>query len=420
MISGFADCQAFCSTANFLYDTAGLLGDWLSDLRLEQEDNANGVPPLVVPDILHNDPPKRFAIWGDVTAHAPYDLFQSFGDKRILEDQWKSMVDWLERGVVRDSRGLWDPTNQQLGDWLDPSAPEDVPDDTHSDTILVANTFLVHTTRLVALIAQQIGKTSEAGSYQKQLGQLLRAFQDEYITPSGNIMSDTHATLALAIHFDLFANDAQRAKAAKRLDHHVRRRAFKVYTGFAGTPVILPALASSGYLESAYRMFQEKQCPSLLYPISMGATTIWERWNSVLPDGSINPGEMTSFNHYALGSVSRFLYETVGGLSSLEPGWKRALIRPQPGGTVRWAKVSHQSPYGLFRCDWKIKEGDLLVEIEVPPNTSVRVVIPGMQEENVGSGKREYKVPWKESEAWPPRVLQPPKMRPQLIDEVVE
>lgn len=330
------------------------------------------------------------------------------------------MVDWLEVGVVRDSSGLWDPQNQQLGDWLDPSAPDDVPDDTHSDPILVANCFLVHTTWLVSQIARQIGKTTEAESYHDRYLELLQAFQNEYITPSGNIMSDTHATLALALHFSLYANDIQRARAAKRLDFHVRRRAFKVYIGFAGTPVILPALASSGYIETAYRMFQEKQCPSLLYPISMGATTIWERWNSILPDGSINPGEMTSFNHYALGSVSRFLYETVGGLSPLEPGWKIALIRPQPGGSVTWCKVSHVSPYGLFRCEWRIDGGRLKLRVEVPPNASAKIVLAGREDELVGSGYREFEIPWEQSKTWPPRVLQPPPLRPQLIDEVVD
>jgi len=331
------------------------------------------------------------------------------------------MVDWLEQGVKRDSvTHLWStsPEWYQLGDWLDPSAPEDVPDDSHSDTILVANAFLVHTTGAVARIASVLGKP-EAEHYSRQYQALRKAFQDEYITANGMIMSDTHTTLALALHFGLFANDAQRQRAASRLDYHVRRRAFKVYTGFAGTPVMLPALVANGYLQTAYRMFQEKQCPSLLYSISMGATTIWERWNSMLPDGTVNPGEMTSFNHYALGSVSRFLYETVGGLSLLEPGWKKALIRPQPGGTVTSAEVWHMSPYGRYACQWEIREGVLKVDLEVPPNASARVVLPGV-DEVVGSGKKRYEVGWKVDPAWPPRVYQPPAMRPQLTDEIVE
>jgi alpha-L-rhamnosidase len=159
-------------------------------------------------------------------------------------------------------------------------------------------------------------------------------------------------------------------------------------------------------------MLQEAQPPSWLYAVLQGATTIWERWDSLLPDGSINPGHMTSFNQFALGTVAKFLYEVVGGLSPLAPGWKKVRVRPQPGGTVTSATCSHVSPYGEVSCRWEIQGGNLHVIARVPPNTTAMVVLPGVEEE-VGSGEWTYVVPWKADERWPPQSIQHAFMNPQ-------
>lgn len=400
-----------------MYDTLGFLGDWLDDLKEEQLKDYDGKPPLVVPNIL-KDATKTFALWGDVTALTPDDLYEAYGDRRILEDQWESAVAWLDRAIKRSESGLWDPKVEQLGDWLDPQAPEDNPSDSPSDTILVSNAVLVNTTRVAARIATILGKTDDAKRYTKQADDLTKAFQAEYVTGNGRIVSDTQTTFALALKYDLIPSSAIPAATA-RLDYLIRKRAFKIQTGFAGTPVILPALVKSGLINTAYRMFQEKQCPSLLYPISMGATTIWERWNSMLPDGRINPGEMTSFNHYALGSVSMFLYSVVGGIAATKPGWKEILVHPRPGGTVTDARVSHLSPYGRISCEWEIKGNKLLVNVEIPPNSTGTVILPGMTEV-IGSGMKTYEVEWKPDPSWPPKAIQPGGYRKPLIDEVVE
>ena len=409
--------QVFGATASFLYDTLGMLADWLDDLKCEQLRDYDGKPPLVVPNILKS-PPKTFALWGDVTTKTPYDLFEAFGDRRVLEEQWESATAWLDKAIKRAPSGLWDSDVQQLGDWLDPQAPEDAPDDSPTDTILVADAVLVNTTRIAAKIAAILGRQADMERFEKQTDDLIKAFRAEYISPKGRVVSDTQTAFALALKYGIIPA-ANIPAAASRLDQLVRKRGFKIRTGFAGTPVILPALVESGHINTAYRMFQEKECPSLLYPISLGATTIWERWNSMLPDGSINPGEMTSFNHYALGSVSLFLYSVVGGITPIEPGWRRTRIHPRPGGTVTSAWVSHISPYGRISCQWELKEGDLLVDVEVPPNSSAVVVLPGRDEEEVGSGRRSFKVRWITDPSWPPKAIQPPKGRPQLIDEVV-
>ncbi|KAI9639009.1 bacterial alpha-L-rhamnosidase-domain-containing protein [Dioszegia hungarica] len=412
------DLCAFAQTASFLYDTLGMLGNWLEDLSCEQLLDHHGTPPLVVPNIL-KAPPPTYALWGDVTSMTPYDLHRAFGDIRVLEEQWESAKAWLDTAVQRAPSGLWTPDIIQLGDWLDPAAPADAPNDSPSDSILVANAVLIHTTRTAATIAGLLGKEAEAERYGRQAETLTQSFRDEYVTPSGRVVSDTQATLALALHYGLIPK-AGIPVAAERLAYLVRKRAFKICTGFAGTPIILPSLVNSGNLSIAYRMFQEKQCPSLLYPISMGATTIWERWDAMLPDGSINPGKMTSFNHYALGAASNFLYEVVGGISPLTPGWKRISIHPRPGGTVTSASVSHISPYGRVACEWRVEGGLMRVRIEVPPNSSALVRLPGSGEVAVGSGVRTFEVDWMPDPAWPPHPVPRRYNQTPAIDEIVE
>lgn len=162
----------------------------------------------------------------------------------------------------------------------------------------------------------------------------------------------------------------------------------------------------------AYRMLQESKAPSWLYAVLMGSTTMWERWDSMLPDGKINPGEMTSFNHYALGSVAAFMHNVIGGLVPLEAGWKKIRIQPQPGGTLTSANTRHISPYGEVSCEWEIRGDKLYVSVVVPPNTTASVILPGIKEE-LGSGRKEYIVDYKQDERWPPQPFKHPFMMPQ-------
>ena len=157
-------------------------------------------------------------------------------------------------------------------------------------------------------------------------------------------------------------------------------------------------------LHHAYRMLQASHCPSWLSPVLLGATTIWERWDSMLADGSINPGEMTSFNHYALGSVAAFMHEYIGGISALEPGWKKILIKPRPGGTITSATAKYLSQYGEVKCEWRIEKDQLHVQVVVPPNTTARVEFPDTKTMEVGSGEHGFTVGWKADPRFPPKL----------------
>ncbi|PSN71410.1 hypothetical protein BS50DRAFT_282333 [Corynespora cassiicola Philippines] len=402
------DIQVFTPTANYLFDTSAFLGGWLQDLEADQKD-MDGVVPVIIPKIPI--PPRHpenrpMAIWADCAILTPWDLYNSFGDQKVLEKQWESMQAWLDKGVPRDERGFYSDATPQYGDWLDPRSPPQLPGHSPTDPFLIANAYLIHVTRLAAQIGSMLGKTEAAARYAKQADSLLALFREEYISATGRLASDTQAAYVVALLFGLFETDRQIQTARKRLDWMIRWEAFKITTGFAGTPIILQVLADNDMLNHAYRMLQERDCPSWLYPVSMGATTIWERWNSMLPDGSINPGQMTSFNHFALGSVCNFLHTTIGGLRPTSPGWRTALIAPKPGGTIRHADTSFDSPYGPYAVSWKCENGRMTAKVGVPPNGEARVVLPGGVDETVGSGEWVFEGAWVEDGGWPLEAIQ--------------
>ncbi len=403
------DLQAFAPTASFLHSSVGMLKTWLRNLADEQQAEGRGIPPMFVPNVFRDKPHRPLAIWGDCTVLVPWDLYQSSGDVNILRDQYQSMVDWLEKGIPRDERNLWDATAcYQLGDWLDPAAPPDEPGNGQTDADLVANAFLIHTTDIMSEISSRLGMRAEATKYSDDAAAMRHAFRTEYITASGRLVSDSQTAIALAIHFSLFSSREQEAVATRRLTHLIRSKArFKIATGFAGTPLLGHALTQVGHSQLFYRMLLHRKCPSWLYPVTMGATTTWERWDSMLPDGSINPGEMTSFNHNALGAVASWMHNVIGGLSALEPGWKRMLISPIPGGTLTNATVSLDSPYGMIDVSWALEGDTISLLATVPPNTTAKIVLPGHPAEHVGSGIHSFRVPYRKPD-WPPLPIYPP------------
>lgn len=392
------DIQVFCPTANFLFNTSGMLSGWLKDLTVEQKD-LNGIVANIVPNPLPPEHNRPQAAWSDAAVMTPWDLYTAFGDIKILKDQYESMKDWLVRGVRRKPNGLWDESERQLGDWLDPDAPRDIPEKGKTDPYFVANAYLVHVTNLVAKVSSLLGKEEESKTWAAEAAKLKHLFQNEYITPNGRISPDTQTSIALAIAFDLFSSPSQISYAGERLDRIVRVADFKIGTGFVGTPIILPVLRDLGRIELAYRMLEERGCPSWIYPITMGATTQWERWDSLLPSGQVNPGGMTSFNHYALGSVAKFLHETVGGIAPLEPGYKVILFSPQPGGSICSASASVLSPYGQISCEWELRDAKggtkaFWMKVQVPMNTTAVIKLPRMAgkdgDRKIGSGTREF------------------------------
>lgn len=398
------DIQVFAPTATYLYDCAGFLQSWLADLAAEQL-AADGIVPVVVPNVL--GPPFAAAAWGDAAAIVPWVIYQRFGDTAILAAQFESMRAWVD-AVERlaSATRLWDQ-GFQFGDWLDPAAPPDRPADARTNAQIVATAYFARSAELVGYAAGVLGRVNEETHYLVLAADIREAFAREYVTPAGRLMSDATTAYGLALEFALLPDAAQRRHAAERLADLVRANGYRISTGFVGTPLICDALANAGYYRSAYRLLLQRENPSWLYPVTMGATTIWERWDSMLPDGSINPGEMTSFNHYALGAVADWLHRVVGGLAPAMPGYHRIEVCPRPGGGITQATARHRTPYGMVECSWALEADVFQLSLTVPPNSGASVTLPGSARApfEVGSGTHHWSYTYQDPDARPPLTL---------------
>jgi alpha-L-rhamnosidase len=391
------DIAVFAPSAAFLYDVDAFLRDWLRDLAAEQQAQ-DGVVPLVVPDVLKREPNRSFpgpaptAIWGDGAVWVPWALWQAYGDHSVLEDQYASMTAHarLVESMLSPT-GLWD-TGLQLGDWLDPQAPPGEPLKAKADRHVVATACAYRTARTVADTAKLLDRPHDAHHFRAVAERVRGAFSQHYVEANGTVHSDCATVYALAIAFGLLDGD-MKARAGDRLAVLVRENGYRISTGFAGTPYVTDALTQTGHLDEAYRLLLERGCPSWLYPVTMGATTIWERWDAIVPDGTINPGQMNSFNHYALGAVADWMHRIIGGIAPLEPGYAKVLIAPQPGGGLTWATASLETAHGLVEVRWRQTGHELTVETSVPAGVTGVLRLPGEPDREVVSGGHTITVP---------------------------
>ncbi|WP_030441988.1 alpha-L-rhamnosidase [Actinoplanes subtropicus] len=385
------DIQVFAPTASFLFDTAGFLGSWLADLAAEQ--HKDGSVPFVVPDVMPRPGPAT-AAWGDAATIVPWVLYQRTGDRDLLARQLPSMLAWVNRVAGLAGDPLLREGGFQFGDWLDPTAPPAEPFRAKADPDVIATAYLARSAEIVALAAGVIGDEAHAREYGDLAARVRDAFAGEYVTAGGRVLGDAATTYALALQWALLPDPEQRRRAGQRLADLVRAAGFRISTGFVGTPLMTDALADAGEPELAFRLLLQTGCPSWLYPVTMGATTVWERWDSMLPDGSINPGKMTSFNHYALGAVADWLHRRVAGLAPGAPGYRVIEVRPLPGRRLTRAAARHLTPYGEASVSWDRADGKLRITVVVPVGASAVVSLPGRQQDvTVRHGRHFWMLP---------------------------
>jgi alpha-L-rhamnosidase len=366
------DINAFGPVAAFLYDVRGVLDSWLADLAAEHREK--GFVPFVVPDVLATPSPPT-ALWSDVAVSLPWALYAEYGDVEILRRNYESMTAFVRDVAARlDENGLWS-SGFQFGDWLDPDAPPDQPSEAKTDRYLVAQAYLCKVTRELARIADVLGHESDEAEFSALADSVRVAFQRMFVTPAGRVAGETATAYSLAIQFELLDAN-QLTTAGDRLAEVVSRSGYRISTGFAGTPHVLDALSSTGHLAEAYEMLLATGCPSFLYPVTMGATTVWERWDAIRPDGSLNDTGMTSLNHYAYGAVADWMHRVVGGLSSTEPGYRAVRIAPQPGGGLTHASLAHRTIHGMIEVSWRVDEGEVALDVVLPSDVVATVVLP--------------------------------------------
>ncbi|MFE9029584.1 family 78 glycoside hydrolase catalytic domain [Streptomyces iakyrus] len=373
------DIMAFAPTACATFDSRSFLDSWLTDLGIEQR--PDGAVPLVIPDVdLGELPPMDLpfagttAGWGDAATVVPTALFDAYGHRSLLDRHYATMRAWVEFTVGRlDDDGTWSG-NAQLGDWLDPAAPPEDPARATTDSAYVATVFVAHSARLLADAARELGRTDDAERY----AALHRRTAEAAWRKWGDHARTTQTGCALALEFGI-APAAERAAVGESLAALVRASEGRIATGFLGTPFVLPALSGSGHTAEAYRLLLNTECPGWLYQVERGATTMWERWDAIRPDGTIDTekaGTMLSFNHYAYGAVAAWLYGSVAGLRATAPGYRTIEIAPRPGSTLTSAGASIATPYGTASVAWSVKGDTLTVDAELPPGTTGRFLPP--------------------------------------------
>jgi alpha-L-rhamnosidase len=272
----------------------------------------------------------------------------------------------------------------QFGDWLDYRGQDARKPAPVTNNELVATAFFAYSSRLLANIARVLGKKSEARCYDELADKVKAAFNNEFVTPGGRVGPNTQTAYVLALHFDLLPEPV-RHLAAERLVEEIRQADYRLTTGFVGTPYLCHVLSRNGFCDVAYRLLNQENYPSWLYPVKQGATTIWERWDGIKPDGSFQDASMNSFNHYAYGAIGDWLYQVVAGIEidPDEPGYKRVLIQPQPGGGLTRAGASHDSMYGRIESEWTLKNDAFELTVTIPANTEGVVRIPAQSTDDV-------------------------------------
>ncbi|WP_441408494.1 family 78 glycoside hydrolase catalytic domain [Arthrobacter sp. 2MCAF15] len=424
------DWQLFVPTAAYLFDVSGFSTKWLNDVRADQWENGVivNISPSPGPDATRNDPMAFLngsAGWGDAIVSVPWEIYLATGDAKILAENWDAMNRWL--GFVRrtaeenrhPARGtlcptpeehekyLWD-TGFHWGEWLEPDGPQpDLFGARSADHGIVATAYYRRSSAIMASIASVLGRAAEA----KELGQLSenvrRAWQREYLQAdgtvgnrtagnrtagngtagNGSVDGGTQANCVRALAFDLVP-DSARAAVTNQLVNLVREAGTHVGTGFLATPYLLPVLADNGHPGLAYELLMQDSEPSWLAMVDRGASTVWEAWNGLGPDGTPE----ASLNHYSKGAVISFLHRYTAGLRQA-PGsaaYQRIIIEPRPGAGITSAATSHRGPQGLIEVGWTIDDGDLTLRVTVPPGTTAEVRLAGQPNAVVGPGTHTF------------------------------
>ncbi|MCX6302923.1 MAG: glycoside hydrolase family 78 protein [Bacteroidia bacterium] len=372
------DAQAFSRTAAFNFNVAPFFTKWLKDVAIDQK--PGGEVPDVIPDVLNMQNAKTAqpsAGWGDVAVIVPWTMYTVYGDKRLLETQYPSMKAWVEyiRNIAGDSY-IW-KGGSTYGDWLfyHPPVNSHSTPDGHTDHDFIATAFYAYSTSLLAKAARELGKTEDEQFYSELFEKIKTVFINEYVTPAGRVGTNSQTSYVLALMFNLLPENL-REKSAQFLVDDIKSRDNHLSTGFLGTVFLCHVLTQEGYSDVAYDLLLQETYPSWLYPVKMGATTIWERWDGQRPDSTFQDAGMNSFNHYAYGAIGDWMYRVSAGIEALEPGYKQIMIQPHFTKRLDYSKASYESSYGKIASGWERKSGKIILKVNIPENTSAIILIP--------------------------------------------
>lgn len=365
------DAQVFFRTATFNRDVQNFFRKWLKDLALDQTED--GRVTDIVPNLNGLVGAGRVG-WADAATIIPWQHYMAYGDKSILEQQWESMKAWVDYVISQSPDYLWN-TGWHYGDWLFYSVNNDnAGNSAVTYTPLVQQCFFANSATIMSKAAEVLGKGEDATYYADVARKAKEAFCENYLTPAGMLVSSTQTAYVLALNFDMLPEN-MRAKAAAHLAANVEKYGH-ITTGFLGTPYICHVLTKFGYNDLAYKLLLREQYPGWLYPVTMGATTIWERWNSMMPDRTIPDNGMNSFNHYSYGAIGDWLYRDAVGLHETSAGFKTMAIKPHPGADFTQMRAEQMTPYGRAAAEWRKQGEEFILDVVIPVNTTAQVYVP--------------------------------------------
>jgi len=372
------DAQVFVRIAAFHMDVRGFFHKWLRDMRDAQ--GADGVVPCVVPNtVSFGMPPDGGPAWADAVFICPWTIYRCYGDLDILRDHYDCMaryMDYLEQNKVKDFIRAHPDKDEWggFGDWLALDGSGKVDGGTAKD--LIGTAHYANNADIMANTAELLGKSADMKRYRSLHGKIVEAFRSRYVTPDGLMAGGTQTAYVLALHFGLVP-PASRTNAARELVRSIERNGLHLATGFVGTPYLLHVLEAHGHLDIAYKLLEQETFPSWLFPVKNGATTIWERWDGWTPEKGFQDKGMNSFNHYAYGAVGDWMVSTVAGLEIGEPGYKKIIFKPRPGGTITWAEAKLQTPLGETAIRWDLKGDELDLQLTVPAGSEASLSFAG-------------------------------------------
>ncbi|MBL7077827.1 MAG: family 78 glycoside hydrolase catalytic domain [Kiritimatiellae bacterium] len=373
------DAQAYIRAAAFNTDVQRFFRKWLVDLTDAQQ--PNGDFPPVAP-LIHLVNKSGGPAWSDAGIICPWALYEIYGDKAVLEKHYDAMVRFMAFREKSMTAYLPPEEYHCFGDWLN------IDSETPHDVIFMA--YTAGDAQIMAKVAGVLGKSDDAASYERLYANIKTAFNQAYVDPDGTIKGDTQTAYVLALWFDLLDVE-NKQKAEAHLIERIRERDWHLSTGFVGSRDLMHVLTKIGRTDIAYRLLFNDTFPSWLFPVKNGATSIWERWDSWTPEKGFQDEGMNSFSHYAYGAVGQWMFENIGGIRSLHPGFTRVAIRPIIPEQLMWASVSYRSVKGVIRVDWECEGDGVTLTVEIPAEIEADIHVPGTTSvETVEAGKHVF------------------------------
>ena len=362
---------------------------YMKDLRGDQTLYYYGNIPQFSPSLKHQFG-EAGSVWADVGTIIPWNIYLNYGDKNLLNKYYPMMKDYVQTLVNKDieegNKGLILKSGS-YGDWLSLDGKNLLSSQGGTNIGFINSVYYYHSIDLISLAAKELKKTIDYNYYNNLKNKIYKAIIDEFFLENGKLNLTTQTSYVLCLYYKIYKN---KNIIIKDFKERIKKDFYHIKTGFTGTPLILKTLFDNGMNDYAYRLLFNEDFPSWIYAVNLGATTIWERWNSILPNGTINPKSMNSFNHYSYGSVCESIYSRIAGLRNIAPGWKKVIIKPHINYRLKKIDFSYDSISGKYEIYWEFLKNKFYLKVKIPCGCKAEIILPNNKKYNVEYGNHHF------------------------------